>query len=53
MDNSNLKEFFDFIKLVNPQKTLIVFGSMRYSPAEKHIYTDMTKAIKNLIMGDE
>ena len=53
MDNSNLKEFFDFIKLVKPQKTLIVFGSMRYSPAEKHIYTDITKAIKNLIMGGE
>lgn len=50
---TDIEELFNFIKQINPENTLIVYGAFRQSTIEKYIYTDMTETIKKLIMEDE
>lgn len=50
---TNIEELFNFIKQINPENALIVYGAFRQPTIEKYIYTDMTETIKKLIMEDE
>ena len=50
MGNEQTNELFKIIKQINPQKTLIIYGSMQYPSFQEVIYKDLVQNIRKFIL---